>query len=59
MEISIGILAFLLVATVAVGVYIIVRLQDKCKDKEIALANKQAELDFERKAMTLDRKSVV
>ena len=56
MEIIIGILAFLLVATVAVGVYIIVRLQDKCKDKEIALATKQAELDFERKANEEARK---
>ena len=26
------------------------RLQEKCKDKEIALATKQAELDFERKS---------
>ena len=56
MEIIIGILAFLLVATIAVGVYIIVHLQDKCKDKEIALATKQAELDFERKANEEARK---
>lgn len=50
MAIIIGILSFLLVTTITVGIYFIVRLQEKCKDKEIALATKQAELDFERKS---------
>ena len=50
MAIIIGILSFLLVTTITIGIYFIVRLQEKCKDKEIALATKQAELDFERKS---------
>ena len=56
MEIIICILAILLITTVATGVYIIVRLQEKRKETEIALATKQTELDFERKANEEARK---